>query len=215
MSFPSNYKNNAEYRVDGYVHIAGVCASLLAAVMLATYAAIKLPGDLLAPLLIYCFGLIATFAFSAAYNLTIDPKPKAVLRRFDKAAIFLMIAGTYTPLALIGIGGSWGSFLVIATWVIAAFGIVTTLSNSKTLERLSLPLYLLQGWLVVIAIKPVFTSLSEFAFAMIVLGGLTYTAGVIFYRRDDWQYNRAIWHCFVLSAAVIHYFAILDIVQFA
>jgi len=215
MNFPANYKNHAEYRADGIVHVIGVCASLVAAVTMVTYAMVNLPDHVLAPLLVYSFGLIATFAFSAAYNITKNPRPKAVLRRFDKAAIFLMIAGTYTPLALIGIGGSWGNFLVIGTWVIAAFGIVSTLSNSKILERLSLPLYLLQGWLVVIAIKPVFISLSGFAFAMIILGGLTYTTGVIFYRRDDWRYNRAIWHCFVLSAAIIHYFAILDIVQFA
>ena len=147
--------------------------------------------------------------------MTISPAPKAVVRKFDRAAIFVMIAGTYTPLGLLGIGGNWGAMLVIANWIIATTGVVATIFYSQRFERLSLTMYLFQGGLMLIALKPMFAGLSLFAFIMILAGAFTYASGVIFYRRDDWKYNRAIWHVFVLSAAIIHYVAILDIAGIA
>ncbi len=212
-------ETRSEYWADGIVHLAGVCLSIGAAIWL-VLAAFGQAGDhsdapLLAPILAYCFGLASTFIFSAAYNMTVTPGPKALLRKFDRAAIFVMIAGTYTPLGLLGIGGTWGTVLVTANWIMAAIGIVATLFFAKRFEKISLAMYLIQGGLMVLALKPMFEGLSLFAFAMILLGAFTYASGVIFYRRDDWKYNRAIWHVFVLNAAVIHYLAILDIANFA
>ncbi len=204
-----------EYRADGLIHILGVIASILAATALA-YAAFRQPSsDLTLPVLAYCFGLVATFVFSAAYNLTTSPQPRKFLRKLDRSAIFIMIAGTYTPLGLIGIGGEWGKYLTLTNWMIAVIGVVSTMFFAKRFERVSLLLYLFQGGLVLGALQPMYDSLSLFAYSMILLGALTYGAGVIFYRRDDWKFNRAIWHTFVLCAATIHYFAILDIVNFA
>ncbi len=204
-----------EYWADGIIHILGVTASIVASVLLAYFAFTQASNLVAYPLLAYSFGLVATFIFSAAYNMTITPGPKALLRKFDRAAIFVMIAGTYTPLGLLGIGGSWGPYLVTANWLLAICGVMATLFFSRKFERFSLALYLFQGGLMIIALKPMFDALSAFAFTMILLGALTYATGVIFYRRDDWKFNRAIWHIFVLSAAAIHYLAILDIANFA
>lgn len=203
----------AEYWADGIIHIFGVGLATIAAISLAYWILTSNSAFASTPVLAYCGGLIATFVLSAAYNMTIRPKPKAILRKFDRAAIFVMIAGTYTPLGLLGIGGNWGTYLVITNWVIAIIGVATTLFYSQKFERLSLALYLFQSWLVIIAIKPMLDNISGFAFSMILLGGLTYTLGVIFYRRDDWKFNRAVWHSFVLAAASLHYLAVLDIVQ--
>ena len=207
------HETASEYWADGFVHLAGVISSLIAAGLLASNALNNASPLISLSLLAYCFGLIATFAFSAAYNMAISPAPKALLRKFDRSAIFVMIAGTYTPLGLIGIGPPWGNWLVAINWGIAIIGVIATMFFAQRFERLSLALYMIQGWLVVLALKPMFETLSFYAFMMIIVGGLTYCAGVIFHRRDDWKYNRAIWHCFVLCAATMHYFAILDIAR--
>lgn len=205
----------AEHLADGIVHVLGVIGSLIAAGILLYFANSKLTSQSFPPLIIYSVGLIATFVFSAAYNMTMHPGAKAVFQRLDHAAIFIMIAGTYTPLALIGIGGGWGAFLAISVWAIAVVGVFLKLFYCEQTRKISLLLYLGQGWLSLVAIKPMFEALSLYSFTLIALGGLIYTAGVIFYRRDDWRYNRAIWHTFVLTAAAIHYMAVLDIAKIA
>ena len=215
VSISSAYSSRAEYWTDGVIHITGVTAVMVASfgLLLATIAQ---PTAILSlPILAYCFGLIATFVFSAAYNMTIKPAPRAILRKFDRAAIFVMIAGTYSPMGILGIGGQWGTYMVATSWTIALAGVIGTLFFYERIKRLSLFLYLGQSWLIIIAIKPMYDALSLFAFSMIVVGGLTYTLGVIFYRRDDWKFNRAIWHVFVLGAATSHYLAILDIAKIA
>jgi hemolysin III len=207
--------NRVEYWVDAVIHILGVLISLGATFGL-VYVALTHPSDVaVLPLLAYCFGLIISFVFSAAYNMTVNPAPKAILRKFDRAAIFILIAGTYTPLGLLGMGGQWGTYLVTISWAIAIVGAVATLFFYEKIERLSLALYLIQGWLVIIAVKPMYDAISLFAFLMIIAGGLTYTAGVIFYHREDWKFNQAVWHTFVLGAAAIHYLAILNVANIA
>ena len=208
-------ENRSEYWADGAIHVVGVSGSLFAAILLAYSMANQNTQISALPVLAYSFGLIATFVFSAAYNMTIKTQMRAVLRKFDRAAIFVMIAGTYTPLGLIGIGGDWGKNLVLANWTLALIGVIATVFFSEKFERASLALYLFQGGLVLIALKPMANNLSPFAFSMILLGAATYASGVIFYRRDDWKFNRAIWHVFVLIAASIHYAAIVDIVNTA
>ncbi len=208
-------ESRSEHIADGVVHLLGVVGSLVAAGVLVYFSASGPNGDKTPPLIIYAIGLIATFVLSAAYNMTMHPEAKAILRRLDHAAIFVMIAGTYTPLALIGIGGERGNFLAITVWGIAAVGVFIKLFFPDSVKRISLALYLGQGWLALTAIKPISEALSPFALSMILIGGLVYTSGVIVYRRDDWRFNRAIWHGFVLAAASIHFVAVLDIARIA
>jgi len=211
MTKLGDIESREEHIADGFIHLLGVIGSLIAAVILVYYSTLGSNADNTPPLIIYAIGLIATFVFSAAYNMTMHLEAKAILRRLDHAAIFVMIAGTYTPLALIGIGGKLGDFLAITVWGIAAVGVFIKLFFPNKVARISLALYLGQGWLAVAAIKPISEALSPFAMAMIVAGGLVYTAGVVVYSRDNWRFNRAIWHGFVLCAASIHYVAVLDI----
>ncbi len=200
-----------EHLADGIVHGLGVAAALIGATALVVWAVMAAPMDHIPALIIYAIGLIATFAFSAAYNMCLHEKARAVLRRFDHAAIFIMIAGTYTPLALIGIGGARGVMLASAVWVIATLGVFLKLFFFHRFYRTTFVLYLIQGWLAVLAVGPMVQNLPLVAMILIVAGGLTYTAGTLFHHRENWPFNRAIWHGMVLAAAAIHYVAVFQV----
>jgi hemolysin III len=200
-----------EHLADGIVHGLGVAAALIGATALVVWAALSVPGGHIPPLIIYAIGLIATFAFSAAYNMCLHPGARAVLRRFDHAAIFIMIAGTYTPMALIGIGGTMGVILATTTWGIAVVGVFLKLFFFHRFYRTTHALYLIQGWLAVLAIVPMVQALPVAASVLIVVGGVTYTLGTLFHHRDDWPFNRAIWHGMVLAAASTHYAAVVTV----
>lgn len=200
-----------EHLADGIVHGLGVAAALIGATALVVWAAMSAPGGHIPPLIIYAIGLIATFAFSAAYNMCLHPGARAVLRRFDHAAIFIMIAGTYTPMALIGIGGAMGVALASTTWGIAVAGVFLKLFFFHRFYRTTHALYLIQGWLAVLAIVPMVRALPVAATVLIVVGGVTYTLGTLFHHRDDWPFNRAIWHGMVLAAASTHYAAVVTV----
>ncbi len=201
----------AEHIADGVMHVLGLAAAIAGATALIVWAALAVPADRIWPLIPYVVGLVATFAFSAAYNLTLHQKIRAVLRRFDHAAIYLMIAGTYTPMALIGVGGGRGWALAIAAWGLAVFGITLKLAFFHRWPRLGFILYLGQGWLGVLAAWPMMQSLPPAALILIAAGGLTYTLGTIFYAAN-WKFSTAIWHGHVLAAAAAHYVAVLLIV---
>ena len=199
-----------ERRADGCIHILGVAGSLAAAITLMILAAGALPALSLVPLAIYGAGLVAMFACSAAYHLITKEKAKALCRRLDHSAIFLMIAGTYTPLALLSMGGAWGTGLLAAVWAIALFGMAAKLILPRVFERVSIGLYLAQGWAVLAAIKPLSAAVPALSLWLILIGGVLYTLGVLFHLWRRLPYHNAIWHGFVFVAAGVHYTAILD-----
>ena len=199
-----------ERRADGCIHILGVTASLAAAIVLMILAAQALPALALVPLGIYGAGLVAMFACSAAYHLITKEKAKELFRRLDHSAIFVMIAGTYTPFALLSMGGAWGTGLLAAVWAIALFGMAAKLILPRVFERVSVGLYLAQGWAVLAAIKPLSAAVSTLSLWLILIGGVLYTLGVLFHLWRRLPYHNAIWHGFVLLAAGVHYTAILD-----
>jgi hemolysin III len=169
-----------------------------------------LPALSVIPLGVYGAGLVAMFACSAGYHLIRKARAKEIFRRLDHAAIFVMIAGTYTPFALLNMGGAWGIGLLSAVWAIALIGVVMKLALPRIFERLSVPLYLAQGWAVLVAIKPLVAAVPTLALVLIGVGGVLYTIGVLFHLWDRLPYHNAIWHGFVLVAAGVHYAAILD-----
>lgn len=198
----------AEHIADGVMHVIGVAAAIAGATALIVWATLAVPAERLWALVPYAVGLIATFALSAAYNLTLHRRIRAVLRRFDHAAIYLMIAGTYTPMAIIGIGGGRGLALAIAAWSLAVFGITLKLAFFHRWQRLGFVLYLAQGWLGVLAAWPLMQSLPLPALVLLLVGGVTYTVGTIFHHAP-WKYSTAIWHGHVLTAAATHYAAVV------
>jgi len=131
------------------------------------------------------------------------------LRRCDHAAIFVMIAGTYTPFTLLRLDGAWSWGLTSAVWLIAAIGMLMKLSPRCDLRFASAAPYLLLGWLGLVAIDPLFRSLGWETLGLIGLGGALYTIGVLFHIWDKLPFHNAIWHAFVLAAAAVHYAAVV------
>jgi len=197
---------------DGCIHIVGVTASLMALgalLVIGVQSQTMLWG---VSLMIYGLALVATFSFSAGYHLVVRPKMKEILRRFDHAAIFLMIAGTYTPFILIKLNTPWGLGLLAVVWTMAGIGIALKLFFPRFLEGLSTALYLVQGWAVLAAWEPITSALPGQALTLLMAGGVLYTIGVVFHLWDRLPYQNAIWHGFVLSAASCHYAAVIFVV---
>jgi hemolysin III len=197
---------------DGCIHVISVVASLVALTALLIVGVKSQTTLWVVSLGIYGLALVAMFACSAGYNLIVRPKLKAVFRRLDHAAIFLMIAGTYTPFALMKMDAPWGLGLLAVVWGIAAIGIAIKLFAPRYLEGVSTALYLIQGWAVVVAWHPLASAVPERVLALLAIGGVLYTIGVVFHLWGRLPFQNAIWHGFVLAAASVHYVAVLDVV---
>ena len=157
---------------------------------------------------IYGATLIALYSSSTLYHAITVPGVKQFLQRLDHAAIFLLIAGTYTPFTLVNLRGGWGWTLFGMVWSIAIAGMVMELVVKKRYRRISLGLYLGLGWLVMIAIEPMLANVAPGGLLLLLAGGLFYSLGVIFYVWKTLLYHHAIWHLFVLAGSALHFFAV-------
>jgi hemolysin III len=154
--------------------------------------------------------LIALYAASTLYHAIPHPTLKQKLRVVDHAAIYLLIAGTYTPFTLGVLRGTWGWTLFGIVWTLAALGVLfKVVFGSGAMARVSTAIYVAMGWVIIIAIKPLMASMEHAGLMLLVAGGLCYTGGVIFYvdRRRAWTHP--VWHLFVMGGSVCHYFAVL------
>jgi hemolysin III len=197
---------------DGCIHAVGVTVSLAAAATLVTLAILYLPPLSTLSITVYSLGMVAVFCFSAGYHLVGRPGLKAILRRFDHAAIYVKIAATYTPFALVKLGGVLGFGLLGAVWAVGLFGVAAKLFWPAQLVRTSYVLYLAQGWACVAALEPLAHALPGRALALLIVGGVLYTAGVVFHLWRSLPYHNAIWHGFVLVASACHFAAVVDAV---
>jgi len=207
--------SRAERIADGIVHFLGVIFGLAACVSLVVAAQPAQDALLWLALGLYGFGLLAMLVCSAAYNLTPHPRFKAVIRRLDHAAIYVMIAGTYTPFTLIAIGGAWGLGLLAFVWTAALGGVALKLFCPRRFDRLSVVTYLLLGWSVVVAMDPLLGAVSAASLVLLGAGGLLYSLGVVFHLWQRLPYQNAIWHALVLAAAACHFSAVLSEVALA
>ncbi len=197
-----------EELANALTHGMGLLASLIGVPLLvASYLA---RGDLLLVLGVSVFAasLLAVYTTSTLYHAVPHPRAKQVLRLADHVAIYLLIAGTYTPFTLGVLRGAWGWSLFAAIWTLAALGIFFKLVFHSRFERLSTAFYLLMGWAIVVALRPLAMAMPTAGFWLLVAGGLLYSAGVIFYVRKE-RYAHAIWHCFVMGGSACHFFAVL------
>ncbi|TDJ47653.1 MAG: hemolysin III family protein [Gammaproteobacteria bacterium] len=158
---------------------------------------------------IYGVTLILLYATSTLYHGFPRAKAGPVLQRLDHAAIYLLIAGTYTPFTLVNLRGGWGWALFGVVWSIAIAGVVLELVARQRYKRLSLSLYLGMGWAVLIAIKPMLRTVATGGLMLLLAGGLCYSFGVIFYVWTTLRYHHAVWHLFVLAGSALHFFAVL------
>lgn len=208
-----NYSRN-ELLADGAVHVVGVALGVAGAIAIVVIAALS-PLTLVerAGVTIYAAGLVSMLGVSATYNMWPVSRRKWLLRRADHALIYLMIAGTYTPLvAMVGAGEAAWSLLAVV-WLVAAIGIALKLMLPGRYDRASICLYLILGWSGVIAYDAVIGQLSPNALGLLALGGVLYSAGVVFHVWRSLPYQNAIWHAFVLAATACHYGTVLATVM--
>ena len=158
---------------------------------------------------IYGATLVILYSASSLYHGIPHPQAKAILQRIDHAAIYLLIAGTYTPFLLVSLRGEWGWPMFGLIWTLALVGIALEFIDHRRFKKLSLWLYLGMGWVVLIAIKPMLSRIELGGLVLLLIGGLFYSLGVIFYVRKQMAYHHAIWHLFVLAGSVFHFFAVL------
>jgi hemolysin III len=199
-----------ELAADHVVHGVGICLGVTGAIVLVWLTAIDGHRGNLVPVLIYAAGLLAMLGCSAAYNVFHTSGRREWLRRFDHAAIFAMIAGTYTPFTT-RLGSGWASGFTAVVWTVAAAGITLKLWQPRRIEAISIVLYLALGWIGLAAAGPFMAALDVRTLALLALGGVVYTAGVIFHLWHRLPYQNAIWHGFVLVAAGMHYLAVLTV----
>lgn len=222
LTFP--VYTGAELAADRAVHLIGLPAAIAATAWLVVRAATAPAGidaARVAALLVYGLGLVGMLSASAAYNLARPGRTKALLRRLDHAMIFVMIAGTYTPFALLGaLGPRLGVALCSAVWALAAVGAGLKLACPCRVERASLALYLGLGWLVLVVVRPLAAALPDGALALLLAGGVSYSLGAFIHvwggggvgRRRRVPFHNAVWHVMVLAAAGLHLAAVARLV---
>jgi hemolysin III len=197
-----------ELLADGIVHAVALVAGLIAfAVLLAKVAT---SGDYgrLAAFAIYAAGFFLMFGFSLAYNMTPVSPLKWLLRRFDHASIYVMIAGTYTALLATGGAGVWTQLLLALVWVGAGGGILIKMALPGRLDRLSIVFFVILGCAGLFALGPLSQGLPAATISLIIAGGLSYVVGLGFYLWKSLHFHNAIWHGFVASAAALHFAAV-------
>ncbi|WP_432665589.1 hemolysin III family protein [Wukongibacter baidiensis] len=196
---------------NSITHGIGVLFSVVTLTILLVFAIWKKSTISIVSFSIYGFCSICLYLASTLYHSFQKEKLKMILRVFDHSSIYLFIAGTYTPVALLCLKGYWRVGILITVWLIAVSGIAFKIFTYKKFDKykfLSLILYILMGWLVVVAIKPMLEAVP-FGFLMWLLaGGLFYTVGTVFYAIKKIPFNHAIWHLFVLGGSVMHFLGI-------
>lgn len=202
---PPHYPTATARLADFVIHVAGLVFAIVGGAILL---ALSFGHHAFIAIAIYAVGMVLMLSFSMAYNF-IDGSRKPLLRRLDHAGIFLMIAGSYTPFTTQVLTGAWAWGMTIAVWTIAGLGILGKLFLPELREAIWVAIYLALGWLVVVAAGPILDGLGKPTIILLVVGGLVYTAGVIFHVNEHLRYSRSIWHGHVVAAAGFHWAAIL------
>ncbi len=190
-------------------HGVGALLAIAAIAILTTFAALRGGAREVVSCVIFSSSLFLAYLSSTLYHALTAPRAKRVFRVLDHSAIFLLIAGSYTPFTLASMRGAWGWTLFGIVWGLALLGIVHRATTYRRWPWLSLPLYVGMGWVAVLAIRPLMESLPGAALALIVAGGVSYTVGIAFYAWRRLPYSHAIWHGFVLVGSALHFVAIL------
>ena len=194
---------------NALTHGLGAGGALAGGAVLITLAALHGNGWQLGAAIVFGVALLLLYVASTLYHAIQHPIAKGRLKVFDHCAIYVLIAGTYTPFTLIGLRGPVGWWLFGAIWTLAFAGVVFKLFYTGRFKRLSTMIYIAMGWLIVVAAKPMLAALDAWTLGWLLAGGLSYTLGTWFYHRESIRYSHAIWHLFVLGGSISHYIAVL------
>ncbi|WP_281985169.1 PAQR family membrane homeostasis protein TrhA [Thalassorhabdomicrobium marinisediminis] len=199
--------SRSERIADFAVHIVAILAALIATILLMVWVSGTSSAGMLAGLWIYGVALIGSFIASTCYHFTPWERPRHLLRRIDHAAIYLKIAGTYTPLVVM-IGSAFAYGVLALVWTLAAIGAAAKLFFWARPGRFGAGLYVGLGWLSVLLVSSLVPVVPGAALALIVAGGLVYSIGAVLFSLDEWRFQNAVWHGFVLTASACFFAAI-------
>ena len=196
-------------RFNSISHVIGAAAALAGLVVLVVAASLQGDPWKIVSFSIYGATLVLLYASSALYH-SLRGKTKDLFQKIDHHAIYLLIAGTYTPFTLVTLRGTWGWALFGVIWGLAVLGIIVDSLPQKGLRILPVVIYLLMGWLILMALKPLLQALPFMGFVWLLAGGLFYTGGVVFYALDKKvRHFHGIWHLFVVAGSLCHYLTVL------
>ncbi|MCK9380600.1 MAG: hemolysin III family protein [Sulfuritalea sp.] len=199
-------------KFNALTHLAGALLALGGSVALIFVAALDGDPWKVVSVSIYGATLVLLYSFSTLYH-SLRGRAKDILRELDHHGIYLLIAGTYTPFCLVTLRGHWGWSLLGAVWGLAVLGIFQELKPKSGTRILSVTIYLVMGWLALVALIPLLRALGPAGFAWLVAGGLFYTIGIVFYALDTrLTHAHGVWHLFVIAGSVAHYVAIVNYV---
>lgn len=204
---PQGYSLGEEI-ANAVTHGLGTAAAIVALTLMMVKALPTLSGWQMAGVAVYGGSMIALFLSSTLYHSITSQSAKTILKRFDHSTIYLLIAGTYTPLLMISLHSARARILLVIIWTLALAGVVFKIFFVHKFKRASLITYLAMGWLSMFVVYELYKALPETAFNLLLAGGLSYTLGAAFYAAKQYRYTHAIWHVFVLGGAACHCIAI-------
>ncbi len=201
-------KADREEIVNAATHGLGIIMAIGAGAVLITLAVVYAGAREVVSVSVFVAALVLLYTASTLYHSARRPELRARLKILDHCAIFLLIAGTYTPFTIAAIRGGWGWSLFGVVWTLALFGIFFKLFYTGRFRFLSTATYIGMGWLIVIGFAPLSQALTPTALFWLVTGGVVYTAGTLFYHFERLPYSHAVWHLFVLGGSICHFTAV-------
>ena len=204
-----HYQTRAERLADLWVHAVGLGLAAVGGIVLAVLAGLYSGVGAVVATAIYALCLVAMLTASTVYNLARPCAARPVLRRLDEAAIFLMIAGSYTPFTTQRFEGGWAMGFSVAVWAMALTGVAVKMFAPRISDVFWSGVYVLFGWVAIFALKPMIETVHPLALGLLVAGGLIYTSGVFVFISQKVKFRRAIWHGFVVAGAGVHWAAVL------
>lgn len=209
MKYSRREPTPAEEIANSISHGLGLIASLAAAPILVITAMRAGGVSSIVGAVVFATTMVSLYLASTLYHALPGPRAKGFFRVLDHAAIFLLIAGTYTPFTLGVMRGPWGWTLLGLVWLLATVGLTLTAVPATRHSRVSIVLYVAMGWLAIIAVRPILLRVPLPGILWILAGGVAYTGGLVFFGMHRWRYNHFVWHLFVIVGTVCHFFAVL------
>lgn len=196
-------------RFNAWTHLVGALLACLGAIWLLVLAALDGSPMKIVSVAIYGLSLILLYSISTLYH-SLRGRAKVVMRKLDHLSIYLLIAGSYTPFCLVTLAGAWGWTLFGIVWGLAVIGMLQEIKPRSEARVLSLVIYAVMGWIVLVAVKPLLAALGGAGFAWLLAGGICYTVGIVFFVFDErFRHWHGIWHIFVMVGSLLHFIAIL------
>ncbi|GKX64785.1 PAQR family membrane homeostasis protein TrhA [Inconstantimicrobium mannanitabidum] len=206
-----NFYTKGEEIANAITHGVGTALAIAALVILIIASTMRGTAWHVVSFIIYGVTQFILYLESTLYHSITNKKAKRVFRKFDHMSIFILIAGTYTPFCLTILRGAIGWTIFGIVWACAVVGIIIKSFKTGKYEKLSVALYIAMGWIIIIAILPLYRQMTWWGLTTLVLGGVAYTAGTYVFSRDDLNYNHGVWHLFVLAGSALHFVAVMSL----